>query len=462
MKLVANDINKNYFRAILENAHQAVRIDLAVAYISDDSLFEIARRYQIPFRIWCRIDEEVSLRTLEILEKNLNYPECQLFATHDYLHCKVIWLHGIGCYVGSANLTRKALLDNIEIGTFIEEGRDENEYFQEVATFFDSLQHYTSPIVIEDIKRIRTIFEGIKKDPQILETNNALMELKKQYLEEWEKLKAAMFRNQRVPFREPSTASQNQKRIVDEWKRCQKLLMGYTAIYRKEYQRPKWVGPDVPYSAELDKMFDWYYSNYIKGEQRVEIIVEEQHQKNRDKSDDKIRELFRMWSNQDELPDEWISESFEVRVPTVRKLLNKDKIRNLNTDEVAQVVYHCYALMDHIDKFRSYTDLRLPTDGEKAPREVKAKQFAKHYLSEKNEHGKSFLDILYYFIWDTSAPPWEKIWECTDRWSKWKYPGIDRSTLGELIGLARPDEYPVRNNRTSRVLYALGVEVDHF
>ena len=95
MKFVANDVNGSYFRFVPENAGRAAQIDAAVAYITDDSLFEAARNHQIPFRIWCRIDEEVSLRTLEILEKNLHYPRCQLYATHDFLHCKIVWMHGV-------------------------------------------------------------------------------------------------------------------------------------------------------------------------------------------------------------------------------------------------------------------------------------------------------------------------------------------------------------------------------
>ncbi len=47
-------------------------------YITDDTIFEIARNAQIPFNIWCRIDEEINRKTLEILDKmsiihNVNY-----------------------------------------------------------------------------------------------------------------------------------------------------------------------------------------------------------------------------------------------------------------------------------------------------------------------------------------------------------------------------------------------------
>lgn len=462
MKLVANEINNYYFRNIPEYAKNATSIDLAVAYITDDHLFNIAREHQIPFRIWCRIDEEVSLKTLEILEKNLWYPKCQVFATHDFLHSKVLWFHGVGCYIGSANLTSKALHNNIELGVFFYESSDDTDFFQEIKTFFESLPNYTSRILLDDIKRIRKVFEQLDKDSQISEANKHLRNLKEKYLHEWKKLKEGIFRDQKVPLRQFSKTSQHQKRIIDEWKNCQKLLTNYTEIYRKKYSRPNWVSPDVPYFAELDKMFDWYYSVHIQGDQRVEILVEEHHQKNQGNPDEKIKALFTIWSNLKELPYEWITESFNARVPTVKDLLRRDRIKQLNSDEIAQVVFHCYALMDHIDQFKSYSDLRLEKTGNRVAREIKAKQFVTYFLTEPNKHGKTFLEILSYFIWDDTAPPWEKIWECTALNSKWKYPGIDKSTLGELIGLARPDEYPVRNNRISRVLYALGFDVDHF
>ncbi|QXE92806.1 phospholipase D family protein [Geomonas subterranea] len=461
MKLIANEVNNNYFREILELVPSAASIDVAVAYITDNTLFDLAIKHDKPLNIWCRIDEGVSLDTLSVLQKCVRHPKCKIRATYDYLHAKVIWLHGVGCYIGSANLSGKALYDNIELGVFYEEGLEFANFFGEIKTFIANLQDYTSTILPDDLNRIQKIFIEMGNSRDIENIEYQLRQHKKKFLDEWNKLKGRIFANQKTPLHKISKGSKHQKRCIEEWKYCQKILTEYADIYMAEYKRPAWVG-QIDCFSEIDKMFDWYYGDYIKGDKKVEILIEEHHEQNKSNPDKKMRELFSMWTALKEVPYAEISESFATRTPIVRKLLSKKNILSLSVKDISEVVVNCWALIDHINQFKSYEKLGLDSENGKVSKEIKAEQYAKLFLCDPNKHGKSFLEVLNYFIWDESSPPWEKIWECTDSNSKWKYPGIDRSTLGELIGLARPDKYPIRNNRISRVLYALGFEVDHF
>ena len=41
----------------------------------------------------------------------------------------------------------------------------------------------------------------------------------------------------------------------------------------------------------------------------------------------------------------------------------------------------------------------------------------------------------------------------------WAIPHVGLSSLGEIVGWARPDEFPPRNMRTSKGLRALGYNV---
>jgi phosphatidylserine/phosphatidylglycerophosphate/cardiolipin synthase-like enzyme len=43
--------------------------------------------------------------------------QCRLVS--DCYHPKVIWWCGLGAYIGSANLTNRAWVKNIEVGTFL-------------------------------------------------------------------------------------------------------------------------------------------------------------------------------------------------------------------------------------------------------------------------------------------------------------------------------------------------------
>lgn len=460
LRLIANEVNNDYFRNIPELVPKATSVDVAVAYITDTTLFDLAVKHSKPFNIWCRIDEGVSLETLKILQQYVRLPKCNVYATHDYLHAKVIWLHGVGCYIGSANLSKKALYNNIELGVFYEESPALAEFFAEIKSFYSSLSEYTSRILPEDLDRIQKLFTELSNDREIQDLENHLRKLKKAFLDEWEKIKSRIFANQKTPHYLIQKRSLHQKRVVDEWKACQKLLTDYAEVYREGYRRPQWVG-QIEYFSEIDKMFDWYYAEHIKGDKKVELLIDEHHDLNKGNPEQKIRQLFSMWSSLNAAPHEEIIESFNTRTPIVRELLTESRILTLDVNEMTQVVSYCWALMDHVDQFKSYENLELDRAAGRVSRTTKAEQFVKLYLSEPNKHGKTFLEVLHYFIWDESSPPWEKIWECTDPGSKWKYPGIDRSTLGELIGLARPDKYPVRNNRISRVLYALGFDVDH-
>jgi len=461
MRLIANEVNNNFFRDIPELVTQATSVDVAVAYITDSRLFDLAIKHDKPFNIWCRIDEGVNLETLKILQRCIQYPNCHIYATYDYLHAKVIWLHGVGCYIGSANLSGKALNNNIELGVFYDEEAALSDFFAEIKSFFVNLSNYTSRILPEDLNRIQKLFTNLSNDRDVEKLEEELRKHKKRFLDEWEKIKQRIFANQKTPLYQHSKGSKHQKRMIDEWKSCQKLLTDYAQVYKAEYKRPEWVG-DIEYFSEIDKMFDWYYGEYIKGDKKVELLIEEHHEKNKSNPDQKIRHLFSIWSSLSKCPEDEIVESFNTRTPIVRDLLSKQKILTLTDKEIAQVVLYCWALIDHVNQFKSYEKLGIDREGGTATRAIKAEHFVKYFLNEPNKHGKSLLEVLNYFIWDDSSPPWEKIWECTDLKSKWKYPGIDRSTLGELIGLARPDKFPVRNNRISRVLYALGFEVDHF
>ncbi|HIH5610687.1 TPA: hypothetical protein ACYSHF_004770 [Escherichia coli] len=65
--------------------------------------------------------------------------------------------------------------------------------------------------------------------------------------------------------------------------------------------------------------------------------------------------------------------------------------------------------------------------------------------------------LLNYVVWgngSVSARLWNAI-----RSDDWAIPHIGLSSLGEIVGWARPDEFPPRNMQTSKGLWALGYNV---
>src|SRR5690242_5139787 len=123
MKLILNGINGRFLREINDNAvSQTERVDAAVAYATKGSLlFDWCLEHDIPLRFWGRFDESVPVGTQLLKtfldQRSLNY-SCKLVRS---FHSKVIWWHGYGAYIGSANLTDAAWYRNIEAGCFFTE-----------------------------------------------------------------------------------------------------------------------------------------------------------------------------------------------------------------------------------------------------------------------------------------------------------------------------------------------------
>ena len=110
MRLILNGINGEYLRSITESAlKETETVEAAVAYATNEALlFDWCWENQIPLKFWGRFDAGIPVSP-QILRKFLarrspNY-SCKLL-TH--FHSKVIWWHGFGAYIGSANLSDPA------------------------------------------------------------------------------------------------------------------------------------------------------------------------------------------------------------------------------------------------------------------------------------------------------------------------------------------------------------------
>ncbi|AOL21746.1 hypothetical protein BGK55_16220 [Xanthomonas citri pv. malvacearum] len=67
-------------------------------------------------------------------------------------------------------------------------------------------------------------------------------------------------------------------------------------------------------------------------------------------------------------------------------------------------------------------------------------------------------EVLDFVIWGNGDVA-ERIWLASHD-PAYKLAHIGTSILGEVVGWARPTDYPPRNSRTSKALRALGNDVD--
>ena len=148
MKLILGQINDKFLDGILSeidrsNASSIDRIDAAVAYATDPHFFKWCFDKKIPLNYYGRL-ENVFAISEHILDLILNasltrypYIHCYLVEKH---HAKVIWWHGFGVYIGSANFSKSAWTNNIECGCFFYNHEISSEMQNDLNNMFKHLE----------------------------------------------------------------------------------------------------------------------------------------------------------------------------------------------------------------------------------------------------------------------------------------------------------------------------------
>ncbi len=109
--------------------------------------FEWCWKNEIPLKFWGRFDDTIPV-SLPILKTFLSRRSpiftCKLIRR---FHAKVIWWHGDGAYVGSANHTGAAWNGNVEAGTFFDEADIAASNMDvELRSFFQRIDEHASPL----------------------------------------------------------------------------------------------------------------------------------------------------------------------------------------------------------------------------------------------------------------------------------------------------------------------------
>jgi len=415
----------------------------AVAYVTNQqirqnnfikSCFESKK----PLTLYARYDETIPVG-LEVLQWFLDQksPDYLCFLVRDILHSKIIWYRPVGIYIGSANLTTSAWLNNIEAGVFIPQvDMEQNGLLSEIEDYFALIKEHSHPLRVEIYDSLSRFCEKYPVDT----------ERRKNFDKECTEIARTDFIG--TPKTRKNAQERAQKKFIKEWNETLQILRNIASIVSSEY-RPKWVQKEVPQGVQADQFLHAYYYGIVRDEGKASRH-KEMHKENKVNRTNVQTSIMKWWS---ELPDNIHEESKHMHLwaPKLRQYFSKSKLLTLSDDEFIEAMPMVHAFSDYARKAdilrRGYTI------------DQRCKILAKEVLKEKNNLGENILDLLDYVLWGgPNAKIAERIYQaCYDKTRK--IPHIGLSTIGEIVGWALPNDFPPRNGRTSKALYALGYDV---
>lgn len=446
MRFIAGPLNKQLLQNLLgEMIDECSRVRAAIAYASRDNMLLLdacAKRLK-PLEFFGRYDHTVPVAP-EVLKWFLDQAspnlECKLVP--DILHAKIIWWVDMGAYVGSANLSDRAWHSNIEAGMFLlQDELAETGMEAELLHFFEEVDDRARPLTKE------IYLEQLK-----LAANRADLE-KRDYAAQKEfDDKRLLSKNEGLVSVAAKRSSEKRfQKFEQDWNETLQTMRTIAKRVSAPDVRPSWINDSISPGVQADQFLHAYYYKQVKDGNRHPY--EEFFARNSKNTELALRDALNWWHDAD------FDHSSEQRTifkwsPKLLELLAKDRISHLSQEEFIAAISRVHAIRDHATK-QENEHLGLPDLPQAS--DDKVRKFGEWLWLQRSREGKSMLDLLNYVVWGNGNVA-QRLWHAI-RSDQWSIPHIGLSSLGEVIGWARPDEFPPRNMRTSKGLRALGYNV---
>lgn len=419
-------------------------VKAAVAYVTDlKTLIEPCYKQGKPLVLYARYDKSIPVH-LDVLEWFLGKSSlCVCKLVPDIFHPKIIWWRPYGVYIGSANLTASAWFRNFEAGVFIPE--DELEEYalkQDLDLFFDALEAAASPLtkeLVRDICEYQKIVQQYEKD----------IEDKFEKFRSLPKLSSVSDVTIRKDF-----DKKRKELFLDEWYRALQYIRDIGENISGNENRPSWLPQDTPKGMQADQFLHAYYYNKVMESNRARH--HEFHEENHAKINLALEDAIRWWKSLASPPSNELDNINTAKI--LRTFFSRSEILSINEDQFVSCMFSVHAFRDYARRASYQTlglDAPLPSMNEKE----RVDYLARRVFRFKNSEGNSVLDVINFMLY---GGPVEKV---PDRMfdlnnsphKKIRHVGL--STLGELTGWTLANEFPSRNGRTSKALFALGYDV---
>lgn len=446
MHFIAGPLNRRLLHNLLvEMIEDCTRVRAAVAYVNQDNmqLFEACAKHLKPLEFYGRYDHTVAVDPAVLkwfLEKASPNYECRLVP--DILHAKVIWWVDAGVYIGSANLSDRAWISNIEAGSFLSQDElVETGMELELIRFFEEVDDRARPLTKE-----------IYQEQLRLKERRSDLERRDYGYEQRFDKDRLLPKNQGLVFVDTRRSSEKRfQKFEQDWTDTLQVMRAIAARVSASHVKPDWIDATVPSGVQADQFLHAYYYKQVKDGNRHPY--EEFFARNSENPELALRDAMEWWHEAD------FDHSFEERTiyewsPRLRELLARDRILTLSEEEFVDAISRVHAIRDHAIK-QENEHLGLPDVPQAG--DDKVQKFGEWLWRQRSRDGKTVLELLNYVVWGNGSVA-ARLWNAV-RSDQWTIPHIGLSSFGEVVGWARPDEFPPRNMRTSKGLRALGYNV---
>lgn len=456
MELIANALNGRFPVDLVTRADvdALTQIDLAVAYVTHmDAIFDLATRRDVPLTLFALADghgfpqPEVARRFVH--SKRTSW---RLLLTRDFYHPKLMWFRGAGAYIGSANLTDKAWVRNVECGIWIPEDElQESNWADELASIIAEMEPRFREATDEDLDALS----------RLRDRRRGLDQAESEFRAEIERFLGHLPGNK--PAVHVASAKEARSaaalRFAAEWDNGLTILRKIAQVFDENRSRwPSWVERTAEPTIVQDQATDWWWDREFRHSGESRVLMVDANRKNSSNPDIAVRTLLDDWCSSDpgaklDSRSAWVNE----HPRELRELLATRELAKLDEERLTRILYLSHAAREHARQIRK-PELGLAPDDTRGVEE-RAKLYAKFLLSQRTSTGLGIGDVLQFVLWSEGGGARlsvaDRIWRAT-RDPERRLRHLGTAILGELVGYARPTTYPPRNNRVSKTLFALG------
>jgi len=397
--IITNTDNGNLKEELILIASKADRIDIAVAFFSDNQLLKQWEQEKKKINLIVSLRPPTNYFSLKDIQSSINI---EVNFLGDDFHSKFIIFYKQGiakaAILGSSNFTSGGLIKNIETNIFIEDAN----VLSKLQEHYDNLLQESNLLQPSDLDEYKKIYQNY-----LTRQNKTNAELGKF------KIKTTTNRTKR---QQKAKITKEAAQYFEYWSIVDEVKDLVKHISDKEY-------PNIPYYLTLDPF--WHYIKVIWHKETGRIL-------NRNNQRTEIPKLFNKYIN-------WLRETEEWNYPKWMMKQSKNVFQ----------VYLSEKNIDHLSKAHAKTIFQsLHSNG------MPIKRFSADDLFIEENDIIKIRNSLKYLLYSNDEMDL-RIHNLIKN-PKYKLQRLGSSGVQEINGWTNPTTYPIRNDKADKAIEILG------